>query len=184
MRCKQIAVLGIVGALASAGGALATANAASAATTTTTNARPASCAAAPDDTWPSWTNGRPAHVDPKTATGVYMWHDGTGWHVRVTHKTDALRTFSGELVTDGRFIGVSSVRLEGHDWRHVSLDHHMITFRFENYGGIDGLNFRTQCAPAIAFTFVSDGNLLPANKVTIGRGGSNPTADPFSIDRS
>ena len=60
----------------------------------------------------------------------------------------------------------------------------MITFRFENYGGIDGLNFRTQCAPSIAFTFVTDGNILRADKVIIGHGGSNPASDPFSISRS
>jgi hypothetical protein len=112
-----------------------------------------------------------------------MWHDDTGWHVRVTHKTDALRTFTGELVTAGRFVGVSSVRLERDDWRHVSPDHHMITFRFVNYGGIDGLNFRTRCAPSIAFTFGTDGNVLPADKVIIGHGASNPASDPFSISR-
>ena len=120
-------------------------------------AAPARCVTAIDDAWPAWTNGRPANVDPKTAAGVYMWHDGTGWHIRVTHRGVARRTFSGELVTTGRFVGVSSVRLEGHDSRSVSPDHHTITFRFENHGAIDGLNFRTHCAPSIAFTFVSDG---------------------------
>ncbi len=182
MRCKQIAALGMVATLVAAGGVLGTGSVASAADAT--NTRTASCLSSTDDAWPSWTDGRPAHVDPKSVPGVYMWHDGTGWHLRVTHPTDTRRTFSGELVTAGRFVGVSSVRLEGHDSRHVSPDHHRITFRFENYGGIDGLNFRTHCAPSIAFTFVSDGNVLPASSVTIGHGGSNPTSDPFSIVRS
>jgi hypothetical protein len=182
MRCKQIAALGMVGTLLGAGVVLATGSGASA--TDATNTRTASCLSSTDDAWPSWTDGRPAQVDTNAAAGVYMWHDGTGWHVRVTHKTDARRTFSGELVTAGRFVGVSSVRLVGHDSRNVSPDHHMITFRFENYGGIDGLNFRTRCAPSIAFTFVSDGNVLPASRVNIGHGSSNPTTDPFSIARS
>jgi hypothetical protein len=182
MRYKRIAATGMVGALFGAGSLAGTATAASATTATKTGA--ATCVTASDDAWPSWTNGRPAHADPKTAAGVYMWHDDTGWHVRVTHRSDALRTFSGELVSAGRFVGVSSVRLEGHDWRHVSADHHMITFRFENYGGIDGIDFRTHCAPSIALTFVTDGNVLPADKVTIGRDGSHPASDPFSIARS
>ena len=110
-----------------------------------------------------------------------MWHDGTGWHLRVTHKTDARRVFSGTIVTAGRFVGVSSVRLEGHDSRTVSADHHTIAFRFENHGAIDGLNFRTRCAPSITFTFVSDGKVLPASKVTIGHDGVNPASDPFTI---
>jgi hypothetical protein len=113
-----------------------------------------------------------------------MWHDGSGWHIRVTHRTVAKRVFSGTIVTAGRFVGVTSVRLEGHDSRTVSPDHHTITFRFENHGAIDGLNFRTHCAPAIAFTFVSDGSMLAANKVTIGHDSTNPATNPFSISRS
>jgi hypothetical protein len=181
MRCKQIAAMGMVGALLGAGSLLATTSGASAAIATKTRA--ARCVTAMDDAWPAWTNGRPANVDPKTAAGVYMWHDGTGWHIRVTHRGVARRTFSGVLVTTGRFAGVSSVRLEGHDSRSVSPDHHTITFRFENHGGVDGLNFRTHCAPSIAFTFLSDGNSLPSNQVTIGHAGTTPTANPFTIAR-
>ena len=167
--------------LLGAGSLLATPGGASAAVATRT--RPATCATAPDDAWPAWTNGRPANVDPKTAAGVYMWHDGTGWHIRVTHRTDARRVFAGRVVTSGRFVGVSSVRLEGHDSRAVSADHHTVTFRFENHGAIDGLNFRTRCAPSMTFSFTSDGTVLAATKVTIGHAGSNPAADPFTIGR-
>ena len=59
----------------------------------------------------------------------------------------------------------------------------MITFRFENHGAIDGLNFRTHCAPAMTFSFVSDGTVLPAGGVTIGHNGTNPATDPFTIAR-
>ena len=181
MRGKRIAAVGMIGALFGAGSLVATTTGASAAVAT--RLRPASCVTATDDAWPAWTNGRPANVDPNTAAGVYMWHDGTGWHLRVTHKTDARRVFGGSLVTPGRFLGVSSVRLEGHDSRNVSADRHTITFRFENHGAIDGVNFRTRCAPQITFSFVSDGRLLPANKVTIGHDATNPATDPFSIAR-
>jgi len=181
MRGKRIAATGTIGMLLGAGALLAAPAGASAAVTM--RARPVACTSAPDDVWPAWTNGRPANVDPKTAAGVYMWHDGTGWHLRVTHRTDARRVFSGSLVTAGRFVGVSSVRLEGHDSRAVADDHHTITFRFENHGAIDGLNFRTRCAPSITFSFVSDGAVLPASKVTIGHDGTNPAADPFTVSR-
>jgi hypothetical protein len=59
----------------------------------------------------------------------------------------------------------------------------VVTFRFENHGAIDGLNFRTHCAPSIAFTFASDGSSMPAAKVTIGHAGTNPGSDPFTIAR-
>ena len=180
MRAKQIAAVGVVGALAGSGVLLAAAAPAGASA-----ARPVveRCATAVDDAWPGWTQGRPANVDPETADGVYMWHDGTGWHVRATHRGVARSTFSGTITTTGRFVGVSSVRLEGHDTRTVSPDHHTITFRFENHGAIDGLNFRTRCAPSITFDLGSDGGSLPAAQVTIGRGGTHPATDPFTIAR-
>ena len=177
---RQIAAMGMVGVLLGAGSLLASTGGASA---TVARRAPKACLTTKDDAWPAWTNGRPAHVDPKTAAGVYMWHDGTGWHIRATHRHVALRTFSGRLETAGRFVGVSSVRLEGHDSRNVSADHHVITFRFENHGAIDGLNFRTRCAPAITFSFLSDGTVLPASEVTIGHDGTNPATDPFTITR-
>ena len=62
--------------------------------------------------------------------------------------------------------------------RHVSADHHTITFRFDNHGAIDGLNFRTRCAPSITFSFVSDGRLDAGGEVTIGHGGTNPGDRP------
>ncbi len=113
-----------------------------------------------------------------------MWHDGTGWHLRATHRTDARRTFRGKLVTSGRFFGVRPVRLEGTDGVRLSSDRHVLTFRFVNYGHIDGIDFRTHCAPSIGFGFLTDGRKLPADKVTIGHDGTHPASDPFAISRS
>jgi hypothetical protein len=113
-----------------------------------------------------------------------MWHDTRGWHLRATHRSLARKSFSGKIVTAGRFFGVSSVRLEGHDRRRVSDDRHTITFRFENHGAIDGLNFRTYCAPSIEFTFAGDGHVMPPDAVKIGRGGVQPDTNPFTITRT
>lgn len=178
---KQIAAMGMVGLLLGAGSLLVSTGAASADVARRT--LPARCATTNAERWPAWANGRPAGVDPKTAAGAYMWHDGTGWHIRVTHRHDARRTFSGRLMTSGRFFGVMPVRLEGHDTLNVSPDHHTITFRFGNYGAIDGLNFRARCAPSIGFGFGSDGKMMPADKVTIGHSAVNPATNPFEISR-
>ena len=179
MRGKRIAAVGLAGAVLSAGLLVGTTGVAGAAPR-----RPARCVTTTDDKWPGWVDGRPAHVDPHTASGVYMWHDGKGWHVRATHRAVATQNFSGTITTTGRFFGVSSVRLEGHDWRHVSADHRTITFSFANHGAIDGLNFVTHCASSITFSFQSDGQPLPAASVTIGLGGTKPATDPFTVSRS
>ena len=182
MRRKQIAAMGMVGVLLGAGSLLASATGASATGATRTRAN--RCTTINAERWPDWANGRPAGIDPQTATGAYMWHDGAGWHIRVTHRHDARRTFAGRITTSGRFFGVKPVRLEGHDTLKVSADHHVITFRFGNYGAIDGLGFRVSCAPSIGFGFASDGATMPVSTVTIGHGAVNPATNPFEISRS
>ncbi len=177
----KIAALGMVGVLLGAGSLLASSTGASASEAHRTRPH---CTVDRDDHWPGWTTHRPENVDPKTADGVYMWHDLKGWHVRATHRSLTRKSFSGKIVTAGRFFDVSTVRLEGHDRRFVSKDRHTIVFRFENHGAIDGLNFRTSCAPSIEFTFAGDGQPLPADGVKIGRGGVQPDTNPFTITRT
>ena len=182
MGCRQIAATAMVGVLLGAGSLLVSSGSASA-STTTPRPRPY-CSVGRDDGWPGWTSNRPADVDPKSAQGVYMWHDGRGWHIRATHRQVARQVFRGKIVTSGRFFGVSSVRLEGRDRLNVSTDHHVITFRFENHGAIDGLNFHTYCASGIEFRLFSDGQSLAPDAVKIGAGRVTPPSDPFTITRT
>ena len=147
------------------------------------SARP-SCSVQADDNWPSWVAGRPAGINPFTTAHVYMWHDGDGWHVRATHRTTNKRTFGGQLSTGGTFAKVHAVHLEKSDKLQVSNGGHNITFLFKNYGHIDGVDFRTHCAPSISFALQSDGQPAPASKIVIGHGGVHPARDPFTISRS
>jgi hypothetical protein len=178
---KRIAAMGMIGVLLGAGSLIASTTGASASVAKRT---PKVCATKIDDRWPGWANGRPKVANLASAKGVYMWHDATGWHIRATHRGKALRTFSGRLETTGRFVGVKAVRLEGHDSLTLAADRHALAFSFNNYGAVDGLNFRTLCAPAISFNFVSDGVSMPVEFVKIGSASVNPATDPFSISRS
>jgi hypothetical protein len=178
---RQIAVVSAMGLLLGSGVVLASSPVASAGEAH--RARP-NCEVNRDDRWPGWTTHRPENVDPATADGVYMWHDLKGWHIRATHRAVARKSFSGRIVTTGRFFRVSAVRLEGRDWLRVSKDRHTITFRFANHGAIDGLNFRTYCAPFVEFGLVGDGQPLPADSVKIGAAGVQPDTNPFRITRT
>ena len=54
---------------------------------------------------------------------------------------------------------VHAVRLErGDHAQGRSPTGTRIAFRFNNYGGIDGFDFTTHCAPALGFGFLSDGH--------------------------
>ena len=132
-----------------------------------------------DDVWPGWAQGRPLR-DP----GVRVWHDALGWHVRVTHNTIHDRVFSGAIATKGELVNVHAVRLERGDQLNVQPGKHGLTFRFNNYGGIDGFDFATHCAPALAFGFLSDGHGVGTRNISIGAGARNPLHNPFVITRT
>jgi hypothetical protein len=149
-----------------------------------TSARAASkCSVVTDDHWPAVVQGRPSGINPFTTGATYMWHDGDGWHIRVTHHTNNMRSFSGQLSTSGTFANVKPVQLEKSDQFQVSSDGHSITFLFKNYGHIDGLNFHTRCAPSISLSFQSDGSESPPSKIVIGHTNAHPPTDPFVVSR-
>ncbi len=138
---------------------------------------------ADDGHWPAGVEGRPPGLDAGDAAADYLWHDDAGWHLRVTHQNDRHQVWSGVLTTTGTFADVDAVKLERNDSLVVGPDKHVIAFRFNNYGGIDGLDFRTHCAPAIHFDLRADGASVNPTEVVIGRGEHNPPAVPFTIRR-
>ncbi len=176
-RARQIAALGIVGVAMVATPVIANSGPVGADTT-----QP-SCQQIRDDTWPKWIDGVPDGIDPHTTAATYMWHNSDGFHIRVTHRTDNRRTFSGQLTTAGIFVNTSAVRLERGDQFQVSPDKHSITFLFKNYGGIDGVNFHTRCAPSLHIAFQSDGKTTNPNHIVIGRNNRHPKNNPFTIVR-
>jgi hypothetical protein len=137
-RVRQIATLGIVGVALTATPLIATSGPAA--------ARTSSCQQVTDDHWPQWVQGQPDGIDPHTTAATYMWHDGKGWHVRVTHRGDNRRTFSGQLSTQGNFVNASAVRLEKGDQFQVSTDKHSLTFLFKTSRQDRDINFHTHCA--------------------------------------
>jgi hypothetical protein len=178
IKVRRIATIGAVGAALVATSLVAVSQAAVAKT-----ANPACTVTTDDGHWPGFVQGRPAGIDPKTTSATYMWHDGNGWHIRVTHRTTNLRSFSGQITTTGTFSSAKPVHLEKNDTFAVSSDKKVITFLFKNYGRIDGLNFYTRCAPSITFAFQSDGKTQPAKRIVIGHKSTRPQHNPFTISR-
>ena len=143
----------------------------------------ANCSIQADDNWPGWVQGRPSGINPLTTAHIYMWHDSDGWHVRATHHNTNLRSFSGQISTRGKFAKVHAVHLEKSDQFSVASDGHTISFVFKNYGYIDGVDFRTHCAPSITFAFQSDEKTAPPSRIVIGSHSSHPRSNPFTISR-
>ena len=179
MRRRRIAAVSVLGMTLVAGSLFA----ATASAVTTSSPKTSSCSIPDDNHWPSYVQGRPKGIDPHTTSSIYMWHDSGGWHIRVTHRGSNLRSFSGQLTTGGAFVKAHPVGLEKSDVFQVSNDKHGITFLFKNYGSIDGVDFRTACAPSITFSFQSDGQTSPASKIVIGNDATHPAGNPFDVVR-
>ena len=173
------------GALAATAGVSAAANAPTSPTSTgptaNTNTR---CDDERDGAWPSWVQGKPDSFEAGATGGVYMWHDGDGWHLRVTHANDDKTTFTGKLQTVGTFVGVKAIALERNDMVHVGTGGHVITFKFENYGHIDGFDFHTSCAPSITVSLARGVHRVATDRIFIGDHKAHPAGNPFRIRRT
>ena len=144
---------------------------------------PATMAAACDDGhWPASVQDRPTLFHANGPGGDYIWHDGSGWHLRVTHPGSAEVVFSGRIVSDEPLDG-DPVKLEGSDVVALSADRKTITYRFTNYGGVDGFDFRTSCAHRLTFTGNAAGHRIPRTHIWLGALNANPLENPFVVTR-
>jgi hypothetical protein len=131
--------------------------------------------------WPFAVQGMPA-LHAGSPAGDYLWHDATGWHLRVTHVGTYGVTFSGTIRAN-KPLHVKGVALEPGDSFAVSADRLSVTYRFRNYGRLDGLDFTTECATRLGVGGRMNGALLPVRRIWIGHAGRHPLQNPFVIYR-
>src|SRR5215472_10313927 len=121
--------------------------------------------------------GAPDGFDAGDHGATFIWHDGAGWHLRTTDKTDSRHVYSGRIVlSTGSFRNVEGVQLEQDD--HYRVDGRTLYYRFVTYNAIDGLDFRVgDCAPgarqALAFHLRYEGQ-LDKTRVIVGDQGKHP----------
>jgi hypothetical protein len=116
------------------------------------------------------------------ASGLRVWHDTSGWHVRGTHPGHEKVTFSG-VVRSGQPISAHGYRLESSDRFRVYDGGHTLVFAFANYGAVDGIDFTDACAVHTSFSLQRQGHELSPVAVRLGRHGVHPTGNPFLIQR-
>lgn len=164
----------VLGMLAAPAGAAAATTAATTATpeaTTCTNGH-----------WPASVQGKPVTFKAGARAGDYLWHDSNGWHLRVTHPGSYGVVFTGTIHASAALDGVP-IKLEPSDSFTLSADHKTITYRFVNYGWIDGLDFKTSCARALTVRGSMSGHKLPVGRIWLGHYGRHPLSNPFVVIR-
>jgi|GEM_PF-1698523 len=131
--------------------------------------------------------GAPAALKAGLPTGVWFWHDGSKYNLRVTHDskkpnvkpgapegalTGTKKTFRGTISTSGKISSIHSYKLErGDSWSVHQPKRNQVRFTFNNYAGLDGLSFKATCGKKVTLKAQVDG--LP---VQINVGG-----DPLTI---
>ena len=143
-----------------------------AATTTTTVCR--------ETHWPVSVQGKPLTLKAGARAGDYIWHDSNGWHLRVTHPGSAKVTFTGRIVSSAPMT-FKPARLERGDRITLSADRKTLTYKFYNYGKVDGFDFKTACAQRLRFSAAINGNKLSTSRIWLGRRGLHPLENPFVI---
>ena len=164
----------------------------SAPTTTTTQppapaAGPAGAGCDSDSEWPAYVQGAPANFKAGS-DGVFLWHYTTGgWGLRVSHPKLPGQAnhvvFSGVISSAGVLGHLKRVDLEKNDSAKISADGHVLTFRFNNYGGVDGVDFTTSCTPGLKVGLKDDGKTFQTRYIHLGPKNAHPGSDPFLIRR-
>ena len=132
--------------------------------------------------WPASVQGQPTVLHAGARAGDYIWHDATGWHLRVTHASSNTLVFSGRITASAP-MRVAPFHLEGGDSIALSADRLTITYRFYNHGRVDGLDFRTGCARRLTFAGSAAGTKLPIGRIWLGHFGRHPLENPFVLIR-
>jgi hypothetical protein len=132
--------------------------------------------------WPASVQGKPTLLHAGGRAGDYIWHDRYGWHLRVTHATSARRIFTGRITASAPMT-VTPFRLEPGDVVTLSADKLTLTYKFFNYGYIDGIDFKTDCARRVAFAGKMSGLKLPTSRIWIGYRNHHPLQNPFIVTR-
>ena len=180
MTRPRTAVLGAAAAAAAAFGIAAVP--ATAATPSTTSAPSAAAAACDRGPWQASVQGWTS-VRPGMPGGDYLYHDSAGFHLRVTHAHNDRRVYTG-VITSNEPMRIDPVKLERGDSVRLSANHRSLTFVFANYGYIDGVNFHTDCATALAVTHLNVGNRpISTSQVYLGGHKVHPNHVPFLVHR-
>ena len=132
--------------------------------------------------WPASVQGRPTALHAGGPAGDYIWHDAAGWHLRVTHANTLQRVFTGRIVASAP-MAFTPYRNEGADSISLSADKLTITYKFYNYGRLDGLDFTTACARRVAFGGSMACAKLRIGRIWVGSHNRHPLQNPFAILR-
>jgi hypothetical protein len=129
----------------------------------------------------SLVGGRPTEAKVGM-TGMALWLDHGGWHLRVSEAGKDKAVITGRIYTDGRLLSVQR-HTEGRD-STLSVGTHRLVYRFVNYGGVDGIDFVLPCSSQVKFAVSIDHHGVSTDHIVIGKDNQHPASNPFVISKA
>jgi hypothetical protein len=118
------------------------------------------------------------------AEGYYLGVTGSTWTLIATHPGTGKTIFTGTVTLNaGAFRDIDPIQLESSDSVHASGK--TLTFRFTDYGDIDGVQFTTTPAnTTITFTLSIGGHPATASQLFLGSKPTHPASgSPLTFTR-
>ena len=119
-------------------------------------------------------------------TGLAVWRDHGGWHLRVSEAGRDRAVLTGSITTDGVIKSVKR-HTEARDFT-IKLSKRpgtqTVAYRFTNYGGVDGIDFVVPCSSYVRFATSFDHTALPTGKIVVGHDNEHPASNPFKISKA
>ena len=166
-----------------AGFAVLAAPAAAAPPSTPSTSATAAAAACERTPWADRVQGKPHGFSGGLRGGDYLWHDASGFHLRVTHRSGDRTVFTG-VISSPTAMRIDPVKLERGDVAKLSANHRSLVFAFADYGHVDGVDFHTACAGSITVSHLNAGNArLGTDRVYLGATEAHPAHIPFTVHR-
>jgi hypothetical protein len=134
--------------------------------------------------------GRP-NFDAGDSGAAYIWHDGSGWHLRTTDAMTTPHHYQGTIAvsSDAEVTSLRGLMLErtDHVWR---TNDNVIHYDFTTYTGVDGLDFTvSSCDPnhrneTLRFHLVYNGYTQDPARIKLGPEKAHPPSADFAVQRT
>jgi hypothetical protein len=127
--------------------------------------------------------GKPEFT-PGKKTGMFLWKDPEGYHVRFTSKKNKPQTFEGKVCVPDGEISVTPFKLDDNDSLEVGPKGHCAKFTFVVGEGVDGFDFKNPRSP-IELDVQYNGKSIKKGKIFAGAEGKHPKVKgAFTIERA
>ena len=135
-------------------------------------------------------NGQPT-FDPGDAGAAYIWHDGSGWHLRTTDVVNSPHHYTGTITVspDAAVTYLQTVKTDPGDSVWLT-NGRVIHYDLTTYSGVDGIDFGvSSCAgskahEALEFDLAYNGQNQDVQRIKLGPGRQHPLFATFDVYRS